>query len=376
MGEIQSRPLQLSVKAALKNTFQTSRVSSGSVQVILRKVGERLEFLRQLLIFARQHRGWSPFKNLSELWRLLTHIGMWSEILGVLKLQPFDEIAKNNPRLPFKYVIPNYLARSFTVTERAACFLHHYRRIRATLPENVLRQILQGDVTLHEISSDFHCFALTISLPETIGDREGELSLDLQVDGRKIFDLSFTIVPGWVVKSESAEVLLITRIQGTVGSRPEIRLARRAFREFFPRKLLLAALQGIAEVFGIDELQAVCATDQKSYGKEYAAIFRTGYDDFFAGVGMVKTLAGFYSCPIPIKGRPLASFQGRERSRARKRRDIRQQIQSACADVLLGATAPAARSSSGAMDSTPVGGVVESRTSSTSGYTPNYYQIP
>jgi hypothetical protein len=39
-----------------------------------------------------------------------------------------------------------------------------------------------------------------MGLPKRMSDMEGELSLDLRVDGKKVFDLSFTIVPGWVVK--------------------------------------------------------------------------------------------------------------------------------------------------------------------------------
>jgi uncharacterized protein VirK/YbjX len=201
-----------------------------------------------------------------------------------------------------------------------------------------------------------------MGLPETIGDREGELSLDLQVDGRKVFNLSFTIVPGWVVKSEIAEILLITRLQGTLGSRSQIKLARKAFHEFFPRKLLLTALQGIADAFGIGELEAVCAAYQRSCGRTSTAILESGYDDFFAKAGMVKTSAGFYSCPIPFEAKPLALFKGRNRSRARKSRAVRQQIQSACTAFLLGtADRPANSSSSGAVCSVPVPGASESQ---------------
>jgi uncharacterized protein VirK/YbjX len=117
-------------------------------------------------------------------------------------------------------------------------------------------------------------------------------------------NLSFTIVPGWVVKSEAAELLLITRLQGTKGTRPQIKLAQKTLHEFFPRKLLLAAMQGIADAFGICELGAICATKQGAYSKEYSAIFKNCYDDFFANLGMTRTTAGFYSCPIPIEDRP------------------------------------------------------------------------
>ena len=276
------------------------------------------------------------------------------------------EIVQNNPGFAFKYLAPNYLTRGFTVNERASCFLHHYRRMHAVLSESVIRQISRGCLTLYEIAEDGNRLALTTSLSEPFGDKEGELSLDLRVNGKKVFNLSFTIVPGWVVKSEAAEILLITRIQGTLGSRPQIKLARKAFHEFFPRKLLFAALQGIAEAFEIRAVGAICATNQRAYTKEYSAIFKNCYDDFFAHLGMTRTTAGFYYCPIPMDGRPLASFKGHNRTRARKRRAIRQQIRSACAAFLLGAVDRASDSSYSAVCLAPVQGAVESSSSTIS----------
>jgi uncharacterized protein VirK/YbjX len=356
MGEIQSQTFQRSFNASRKVGFKDSHVTSNDGLIPLRQLGKRLGFLRWLILLARQKGSWSLASIVVEFWRFLTHIGWHREVFRLLKLRPFDEIAQNNPAFAFKYVVPIYLARSFTVTERASCFLRHYRRLYTALPENTLRQILQGSVTLYEIAEGGNRFALTMGLPGERGHLEGELSLDLRVDGKNVFNLSFTIVPGWVVKSEVAEILLITRLQGTLGARSQIRLARKAFHEFFPGKLLLAALQGIADAFGISELEAVCATNQAYYSKKSAAIFQSAYDDFLAKVGMVKTAGGFYSSPIPIEGRLLASFKGRNRSRARKRRAIRQQIQSACAALLLEQADRAAHSASGAEDSTPVPG--------------------
>jgi uncharacterized protein VirK/YbjX len=195
---------------------------------------------------------------------------------------------------------------------------------------------LQGYATLHEIAEGGNRFALTLSLPERLGEKEGELSLDLRMDGKGFFNLSFTIVPGWVLESEAAEILLITRLQGMLGAGSQIRLARKAYREFFPGKLLLAALRGVADAFGIGELRAVCATKQRGYEKEYAATLKKIYDDFFAHLGMVKTASGFYSSRIPIEGKPLASIKGRNRSRARKSRATRRQIQLACTAFLRG----------------------------------------
>jgi uncharacterized protein VirK/YbjX len=315
------------------------------------------------MILSRQRISWSPFMILGESWRLLTNIGVEREIRALLKLRPFDEIVRDNPGLALKFVIPNYLARCFTIDERASCFLHHYRRIHAELSDCVLRQILQGDVKFHEIAKGSNCFALTIGLPRPPFDKEGEMSLGLHVDGKEILNLSFTIVPGWVVKSKAAEVLLLTRLQGKSGCLSQSKLVRKRLHEYSPRKLLLAALQGIADAFGIGELEAVCAAYQRSCGRTTStAILESGYDDFFAKAGMVKTSAGFYSCPIPFEAKPLALFKGRNRSRARKSRAVRQQIQSACTAFLLGtADRPANSSSSGAVCSVPVPGASESQ---------------
>jgi hypothetical protein len=237
--------------------------------------------------------------------------------------------------------------------------------LHASLPEKVLRQILQKEVALHEIAEGGNRFTFTLGFPEPYHDKEGELSLNLQVDGKTIFNLSFTIVPGWVLKSEAPEALLISRLQGQSGCNSQIRLARRALNDYSPRSLLLAALQGIADALGVDEIEAVSARNQKSYVKGFPTIFENGYDGFFAKAGLVKTSVGFYSGYIPIEGKPLESFKGRARTRARKRRARRQQIRSACADFLLRITCRAADPDAGTCCLDPFRATVES------GPTPN-----
>jgi uncharacterized protein VirK/YbjX len=233
--------------------------------------------------------------------------------------------------------------------------------MHAALPESVLRRILEGDLIFHEISCRGNCFALTIGSPSPPFDKEGELSIGLQVDGKKILSMCFTIVPGWVLKSEAEEILLISRLQGAPGCHPQLKLVRKCLYEYSPKKLLLAALEGVADVFKVSTLEAVCAINQRSYERKYAGILQHCYDDFFSKLGMNTTTAGFYFCPIPIEGKPLASFEKRSRARARKRRAIRRQIQWACAAFLLGATDRTACSCFGAACSVPVPGAAESQ---------------
>ncbi|HEY5214672.1 MAG TPA: DUF535 family protein [Acidobacteriaceae bacterium] len=358
MGEIQGRPFQFAVNACPEVNLQDSGIAPSGGPVAQRKRGKRLGFFRPLLTIARQGIVWSPLKIAGESWRGLISMSIWREILDLLKLEPFDEIIESNPALAFKYVVSNYIARGLTLAERASCFLHHYNCIRVALPTEILRQILQGDVEFHRISKGDNWFALVIGLPKPHIDREGELCLSLVVNDQKVFNLCFTIVPGSVVKSEFTEALLITHLQGVKGCNTQIQLARKAFRDYSPRVLLLAALQGVADALGILRIEAVCATKQRSYTKECSYTLIRGYDDFFTKAGMVKTAAGFYSSPVPIEGKPLASYRGRNRTRARKRRAMRKQIQSACTALLSGPADRVALASSVDVNSIPIPGAV------------------
>lgn len=293
------------------------------------------------------------------VWRGLTNFRTHLEILQLLKLPPFDEMFRNNPRFAFKYLTHDYLVRGFTVTQRATCFLHHYRRLRGVLPARLLRQTLHWDVTLHEFFEDSNRFALTLGLSRPF-DKEGELSINLKVRGDIVFTLSFTIVPGWVVKSGASEILLITRLQGTPGCYAPIKLATKASHQVGPSALLLAALQGIAVALGIREIAAVDAANQSSYSEDFAACFKSAYDDFFAELVMTKTADGFFSSSVPIQDKPLAVIKQGHKLRTKEKRAFKQQIESSCTDFFL-RVADQVKITSNVEFSVPTGDAIESR---------------
>jgi uncharacterized protein VirK/YbjX len=274
---------------------------------------------------------WSPFRLARVLWGAFSHIGTQRKIFQILKRPPYAEAVRRNPRLPFKYLAINYLVRGFTLVERGACLLHHYRRFHALLPSNLLSRILQGNVTLHDIHEDGQHFAISMGLSMP-WDKEGEISLNLEVNGEIVFLLSFTIVPGWVVQSEAGEVLLISRIQGTKGCYREIQLATKAMYDVAPSPLLLAALQGVANAFGIREFAGVSAARQSGPDyEEHTASLEQAYDSFFSQLGIAPNAAGFYLSSISVEDKPLASIKQGHKLRTRQRRAFKRDIQMACA---------------------------------------------
>ena len=128
MDEIQSQPFQLSVNVPGNEGFQDSRIASNEGLAVPRELRKRFGFLRWLFVLVRQKGSWSPIAIAVEFLRLLINIRAYCEIRSVLQLRPFDEIVQNSPGLAFKFVVPDYLVRGFTVTERISSFLHQIGR--------------------------------------------------------------------------------------------------------------------------------------------------------------------------------------------------------------------------------------------------------
>jgi uncharacterized protein VirK/YbjX len=222
--------------------------------------------------------------------------------------------------------------------------MHHYSRLYDSIPGRALHQILYWDVEFRAIFEPHSRFAISIGTSRPF-DNEGELSLLLKMDGEIFFTLSFTIVPGWVVKSTATEVLLISRLQGTPGYSPEqIRLAIKAMHGVRPRALLLSALEGIAIAMGIEEIASVSTRNHIDYCEELDAVFKNSYDDFFAELGLIKSDTGFFTSTVLIGDKPLTLIKQGHKIRTRKKRAFRKQARLACSDGVLKLTGRAAGS--------------------------------
>jgi uncharacterized protein VirK/YbjX len=286
-------------------------------------------FLEPLSMLIRQKRTWSAALLFGFLWHAVTNIGAHRKVLRVFKHPALAEAVRRDPRLPFKHLTHDFLVRGFTIPARAACLMHHYKRLHSALPDLLLCRILRSEIPLVDFHEGGH-FIISIG-PSWSSHKEGELSLNLHVDGEVVYVLSFTIVPGWVVESTAPEILLISRIQGVKGCYPQISQATSALHGVAPAPLLFAALQGVAGALGIHAMAAVSAVRQIAYEEQYAAAFHTAYDAFFAEMGIAATGAGFFLSALPIAEKPLTSIKQGHKLRTREKRAFKQEIESACA---------------------------------------------
>jgi uncharacterized protein VirK/YbjX len=234
-------------------------------------------------------------------------------------------IVQGDPKFPFRHLKQDYLALGLTASERASCFLHHYSRLNAMLSNNILRQALQGNVLLHEISGKGNSYRITMGLAME-SYQEGEMSLFFEAGGAAIFNLGFMIVPGWLVDLEAPDVLMILRLQGEKGCHAQLGLAAKALHDISPAALLVAALQGIAEAIEIRALAGVSATRQSSYTDDCYLSFKRAYDDFFISLETTLEKTGFYYSPLPLHEKPLELVKSNNRLRTKIRRSFKRQV--------------------------------------------------
>jgi uncharacterized protein VirK/YbjX len=280
---------------------------------------------RPISIVAGQKRTWSPARVARVSWSVLTNPAAAFRILQLFELRMFKDFLHHNPRFLFKCLIRDYLAQGLSVAETMASFLHHYKRLHASLPGPLLQRTLCSTITLHEARQDDTPYSITLCFSRAF-EKEGELSLNLLVDGAEVFVMSFTIVPGWVVQSHAADVLLISRLQGIHGYFEQIRRVTKALHDVGPPALLLAALHGLAAALGIGQFAAVCATRQSSYTAELSDLYIGAYDDFFSGLGLARNDSGFFLSPIPHQDKPLSSIKQGHKLRTKQKRAFKRQI--------------------------------------------------
>ena len=286
--------------------------------------------LKPLTVLGSRRRPQSRFLA-DVLSRATLSIATRNRIAGLFRDPVLSEAVRDNPRLPFKYLARKYLVRGLPISVRAACLFHHYERLRSILPVWLLRRTLLEEATLVELQEEGLRFAITMSLSRPV-DTEGELSLNLVMEGQIIYVMGFSIIPGWVAQASAKDVFLLTRIQGVRGLHKELSQASRTLCQVGPTMLLMSALQGVANAFGIEMLASISGVKQISYNEKYAASFQRSYDDFFNERGIPLNEGGLFVTPLPLREKSLGDIKRGHKIRTRDKRAFRQEIQQSCMD--------------------------------------------
>ena len=182
--------------------------------------------------------------------------------------------------------------------------------------------------TLWELSEGSSNYCLKLSFPNYVRN-EGELSIQLEVDGMSIFVMSFAIVSGRIFNIQQENVILITRLQGTKGCYQAIHQATKVMKELAPPMLLFTCIEGVAKALGIKHIASVSSTIQvECQGRTRSELNRRSfYDVFFHSIGADKDRRKYFHISLPHVDKPLTLIKKNHRARTKLKRQYKLAIE-------------------------------------------------
>ncbi len=158
-------------------------------------------------------------------------------------------------------------------------------------------------------------------------------------DGRFVlYKISFSIIPAAAIlepegRSPSPGLMLyVGRVQGSPHAYEAIRTATAACHASTPRDLLMNALFGIADAWGIETIGGVSSERQLSTGcwSEEKLVFN--YDRWWEAFEARRSSAGHYMIDLPDRD---ARYSGRVVSRTRHKKRLKRGLRTAVAEAIV-----------------------------------------
>lgn len=226
----------------------------------------------------------------------------------------------------------HYLAKDLNLRQRVRAVLTHYRFEDATFDAAYHRAVYRngGLVLWQHTAENGVQVAVKLDMAQRL-NAEGDLTLVLVADGRRLHRLSFS----WVERhfnhdagaGKAGVIPFIARNQGH-GAADAAAVA--AFKSAFPANSPLvktpgffcfAALQGIAQALGMDQVGAVKSAWHCGYDSADTDHFATAYDGFWQILGGVPLPGRGWRIALPFYVKPLSEIPSKHRRRAVVRRE-------------------------------------------------------
>lgn len=300
------------------------------------------------MIFARLTQRWQALRYWREHQSLsrLELVRRLADAPGGVLASPLHQLGQRD-----------YLMRGMDARDRLRCVLAHYRfedaTFNATFNAAYHDAVYDGPgIALWRHESQDGDFALTLGAnAQDENDGEGDLTIALTVDGVLLHRLSWTWVEGALFGIDLAATPTLPLVTRNQGRWNESGAAFEAFENVFPNNspsfFCFAALQGMAQLLGVDRVLAVRATSHLAYAprqdEAQARAFENSYDGFWRILGGAELDARSYLIPLPFYLKPLQDMPSKHRKRAAQRREYWRAIGEATRATLLRIHAPVER---------------------------------
>ncbi|MEO7495503.1 MAG: DUF535 family protein [Massilia sp.] len=265
-------------------------------------------------------------------WRELTkltlraawHRGHTEDWLRLLNSHPaFSEMVAHCPRMLYKIYRP-YLSGALPMAARLASLSAHYDCIFRRGLAPLVVQASSAALPLAAIDSKSALgYSIDLRAVGTL-EREGELVLQLSLDGQALYSVAFTFsAPGEVS---------IGCIQGSKGE-ATLELIRQATRELHgsrPKQLLVALVAQLGHALGCSRLRLVSNANRVVLSALRQGRVQSDYDQLWREMGACVRADGDFELPCaPLAAPDLAEVASKKRSEVKKRHAMLAQLEQA-----------------------------------------------
>ena len=243
-----------------------------------------------------------------------------------------------------------YLMEGLSARQRVQCVLSHYRFEETTFNAAYKQAVYAaGGLTLWRHVVDDTEFLIRLEMASRM-NAEGDLTLALVADGKVLHRLSFSWVDGNIAGVPAPLVPFVARNQGRwTDSNEAFEAFERCFPNNSPSFFCFAAMQGVAQAVGMEQVLAVKCTSHIAYDPTDVKHFANAYDGFWKILGGVEMPGKAWLIALPFYLKPLADMPSKHRKRAAQRREFWRAIGDSTRTTLLRHMAPAVATQSRAV---------------------------
>ena len=228
------------------------------------------------------------------------------------------------PRIAFRHS-SRYLFSGIAWRESAALLTAHYAFLNEALSADFFERVIgPAGAPLWQWQFGSHRFAIVLRGPAS--HREGDLNLCFVAGDAHVYTIAFSVVPGdafdeAVVGGRGRHVIYIGHVQGMLGQFDAIRRATRLCDGIAPQDLLMSAMAGLAQAWGIRRILSPGPARHLSAQKMPTSAF--DYAAFWTRYGGRLDASGHYVLDAPFPRKPIVQIVNRHRKRASKKRDFK-----------------------------------------------------
>jgi uncharacterized protein VirK/YbjX len=216
----------------------------------------------------------------------------------------------------------DYLVRGLSPRQRVQCVLAHYHFEETTFNGAYKTAVYNGGgLVLWQHAGEDASFQIRLEMASR-ANAEGDLTIALVADGKVLHRLSFSWMDGATAGVPAPMVPFIARNQGRwTDSGPAFESFERVFPNNSPSFFCFAAMQGVAQAVGMDQVVAVKCDAHIAYDPNEVKHFANAYDGFWKILGGVERPGNSWLIALPFYLKPLADMPSKHRKRAAQRRE-------------------------------------------------------